>query len=160
MRRPILAGNWKMNNTRAESVALAGALRPVAEARLDVGDVVCPPFTALAEVSNAVAGSRVGVGAQDMFWNDSGAYTGEISPLMLLDAGCRYVILGHSERRGRFGVPEAGASVEAFAILAETDAAVKLKTRAALTHGLTPIICCGETLAERREGQTDTVVAG
>src|SRR5438270_11682882 len=149
MRRPIIAGNWKMNKTRAEGVALADALRPAAEERPDVDVIVCPPFTALAEVSAAVAGSRMEVGAQDLFWQDSGAYTGEISPLMLLDAGCRYVILGHSERRGRFGVPETGVPAEALAVLAETDAAVNLKARAALNHGLTPIVCCGETLAER-----------
>src|SRR5205814_9094270 len=101
----------------AEGAALASALRPAAEERPDVDVVACPPFTALAEVSAAVAGSRVEMGAQDLFWKDSGAYTGEISPLMLLDAGCRYVILGHSERRGRFGVPETGLSAEALAIL-------------------------------------------
>src|SRR5205823_11461591 len=144
MRRPILAGNWKMNNTRAESVALAGALRPVAEERLDVDVVVCPPFTALAEVSNAVAGSRVGVGAQDMFWKDSGAYTGEISPLMLLDAGCRYVILGHSERRRQMG---------------ETSEQVNRKAKLALEHRLTPIVCVGETWPERSENQTEAIIA-
>ncbi len=160
MRVPILAGNWKLNKTVAEAVALVEALRPAAAARSDLEVVVCPPFTALAAAARAAAGSRVRVGAQDLFWKPSGAYTGEVSALLLLDAGCGYVIIGHSERRGRFGVPETAVPPEALAVFGDTDCSVRLKIRAALDAGLAPIVCCGETLDERRAGRTDAVVGG
>ena len=105
--------------------------------------VVCPPFTALSSVGPLLRGSRISLGAQDMYWEPQGAFTGEISPTMLLDAGCRYVIIGHSERRQHFG---------------ETDASVHRKLSAALTHRLTPIVCVGETLTERERGQTFDVL--
>jgi len=148
-----------MHKTRAEAVALAAAVREAAGSEEEVDVVLCPPFTALAEVAAAVAGSRIKVGAQDMFWRESGAYTGEISPAMLRDVGCDYVIIGHSERRGRFGVPETDVPQQALSVFGDTDAAVGMKVRAALAHGLTPILCCGETLAERRTGLTDEVIA-
>ncbi|MGH7433217.1 MAG: triose-phosphate isomerase, partial [Candidatus Methylomirabilales bacterium] len=107
--------------------------------------VVCPPFTAMQAVAEALKGSRIGLGAQNMHWEGEGAYTGEVSPVMLTDLGCRYVILGHSERRQYFG---------------ETDLNVNRKVRAALRHHLAPILCVGETFGEREEGRTFPVVEG
>jgi triosephosphate isomerase len=158
MRTPIVAGNWKMNMTVAPAVALAEALAPPAAARPDVEVVLCPPFTALAAVAAAIRGNGLLLGAQDLFWKENGAYTGEVSPPMLVDLGCRYVIVGHSERRGRFGVPDPDMPPDALAALAENDVVVNLKARAALAHDLAPIVCVGETLAERREDRTDAVI--
>ena len=135
-RRPLVAGNWKMNGTLAESRALVHGLRaePLPEG-VDV--VVCPPFTALAGVANELAGCAIALGAQTMNEHDSGAYTGEIAPPMLRELGVAYVVLGHSERREHCG---------------ETDAAVNRKVHAALDHGLVPIVAVGETLEEHRAG--------
>ncbi|HWP35353.1 MAG TPA: triose-phosphate isomerase, partial [Thermodesulfobacteriota bacterium] len=145
-RRPLLAGNWKMHGTIAEAVALASAIREGLDAAWPAGrDVVlCPPFTALEAVARTVAGSAVAVGGQNCFWEPKGAFTGEVSAEMLREAGARYVILGHSERREHFG---------------ETDAAVSRKVAAALRAGLVPIVCVGERLAEREGGRTLEVVA-
>jgi len=142
-RTPILAGNWKMHGTTAEAKALAGGLAARVGTRTDRSVVLAPPFTALATVSAAVAGSRIVVAAQNMHWADKGAFTGEVSPGMLLDLGVRHVILGHSERREIFG---------------ETDEIVRKKVEAALKHDLTTILCVGETLAERDAGKTLEVV--
>jgi triosephosphate isomerase len=144
MRRPLIAGNWKMHTTIAEAVALAKAVVAAPSVPDEIDVVVCPPFTALWAVSHAVVGSRVGLGAQDAHWESAGAYTGEVSVEMLRDAGCRYVIVGHSERRQYFG---------------ETDEMVGRKTVAALAGGLTPIVCVGETLPEREAGMAAAVVA-
>jgi len=142
LRRPIIAGNWKMHNTTGQARELVELLKPlVGTAAVEV--VVCPPFTAIAAAANAAAGSNIAVGAQDLFWEDQGAYTGEVSAPMLKDLGCRYVIIGHSERRQYFG---------------ETDAAVNKKLQAACRHELVPIVCVGETLAEREAGRTLDVV--
>jgi len=141
MRRPLIAGNWKMFKTVAEAVSLVEALR--ADLRADVDTLVAPPFTALTSVARALADSRIGLAAQNMHWEGEGAFTGEVSPVMLRDAGCSHVILGHSERRQLFG---------------ETDDGVARKTRAALAHGLTPVVCVGETLAERESARTMEVV--
>ena len=128
MRKPIIAGNWKMNKTPAEARELVTALAPlVADASCDV--VVCTPAVDFAAVAEAIKGTNIKLGAQNMHWKASGAYTGELSADMLKAAGCEYVILGHSERRQYFG---------------ETDATVNLRTRAAVEAGLTPIICVGE----------------
>jgi len=142
-RRTLIAGNWKLNHGGASACTLAGdvAKRTAAFDRVDV--VVAPPYTALAAVSQELEGSKVTVSAQNMYPKDTGAFTGEISAPMLLEAGCKWVIIGHSERRQFFG---------------ETDASVAEKVAVALTKGLRPIACVGETLAEREKGDTLTVV--
>ncbi len=138
-RGPFVAGNWKMNLTLAGSRELASRVA-AAGPELGGSDVVLiPPFTALGAVAGAIAGSDVGLGAQDLFWEDKGAFTGEVSGPMLRDAGCAYVLVGHSERRQFFG---------------ETEATVNRKTRAALAAGLAPIVCVGEVLEEREAGRT------
>ena len=141
MRRPLIAGNWKMFKTVAEAVSLVEALR--ADVRHDVDTLLAPPFTALAAVAGAIRDARIALAAQNMHWEREGAFTGEVSPLMLRDVGCSHVLLGHSERRQLFG---------------ETDDGVARKTRAALAHGLVPVVCVGETLAEREAGRTMEVV--
>ncbi len=143
MRRTFIAGNWKMNLDRVSAIALAEGVAARAEDRPDVDLAVCPPFVYLECVGKAVQGSRVGLGAQNMHHEAKGAFTGEISAAMLSDLGCRYVILGHSERRH---------------ILGETDAQVNQKLQAALEAGLTPIVCVGELLAEREAGKTLDVI--
>jgi triosephosphate isomerase len=143
VRVPLIVGNWKMHGLCEEARALARAVHEGVR-NLHGREVgIAPPFTALTTVAEALAGSAVTLGAQNMHWEERGAFTGEISPLMLRDAGCRFVILGHSERRQYFG---------------EDDASVHRKVRAALAHELTPIVCVGETLSEREAGQTLDVV--
>lgn len=142
MRRPIIAGNWKMNKTPAEAVELVKALVPlVADAEAEV--VVCPPFVCLEAVRKVIEGTNIKLGAQNVHFEKSGAFTGEISADMLLAMGVEYVIIGHSERRQYFG---------------ETDCTVNKRARAALAAGLKPIICVGESLAERENGITDELV--
>lgn len=145
MRRKFIAGNWKMNTTRAEAVALARAVADAVGAESAVEVAVCPPSVYLDAVGQVLAGSAVGLGGQNCYHASKGAFTGEISAAMLKDVGCRYVILGHSERRQLFQ---------------ETDAEVNRKLVAALEAGLTPILCVGETLAQREAGQTVAVVRG
>jgi triosephosphate isomerase len=142
-RRPIVAGNWKMNTTLPEARDLARALRPLLSGLAGVEVAVCPPFISLAAVGEALRGSPIALGAQNCHYEARGAFTGEISPLMLADLGCRYVILGHSERRTYFG---------------ESDELVARKVAAVLGHGLTPIVCVGERLEQREAGQTEQVV--
>jgi triosephosphate isomerase (TIM) len=159
VRTPIIAGNWKMNKKASEArafvtelaAALSGAKREV---------IVCPPSVSIPAALAAAASTSIGVGAQDLFWKESGAYTGQVAPGMLTDLGVTHVIIGHSERRGRFGVPEQGFTPEVLALFGESDTTVNLKLHAALKHGLVPIVCCGETLAERKDGATDAIVAG
>jgi triosephosphate isomerase len=158
MRVPMMAGNWKMNCDLAEAESLARGVVEGAGSVERVVVILCPPATALDRVQSVIAGSNIKLGAQNLFWKDSGAYTGEISPLMLTSCGSQYVIIGHSERRGRFGVPEEGMTDELHRVFGDTDASVNRKTKAALAHDLTPIVCVGETLPEREEGLTDAII--
>ncbi|OIO39675.1 MAG: triose-phosphate isomerase [Candidatus Omnitrophica bacterium CG1_02_49_10] len=144
MRRPIIAGNWKLNKTITEAIDLANGLKRQLYDELWCDIVLCPPFTTLSEICEVLEGSNISLGAQDLFWQASGAYTGEISAPLLKDAGCAYVIIGHSERRQYFH---------------ETDEAVNKKLKSALEFGLTPIVCVGELLEERDAGRTNEVVA-
>jgi triosephosphate isomerase len=160
VRVPIIAGNWKMNKTIAEATQLIAALKPQVAETSGVEVVACPPYTALAATRDMIKGTAIRLGAQDVFWKTSGAYTGQVSAAMLRDIGCDYVIVGHSETRGRFGVPEPEMPPEILCHFGDTDATVNLKAKAALAGGLIPILCCGELLAERQAGQTDAVVGG
>jgi len=145
MRRPFVAGNAKMHLDRASTRALLGDLRSALDRDPAVAEVAfCPPFTLLEVAERALHGSAIELGAQDVHWEVSGAFTGEVSGPMLLEAGCRYVIVGHSERRHHFG---------------ETDLMIGAKARAAVGAGLVPIFCIGETEAERESGQTKIVLA-
>jgi triosephosphate isomerase len=133
-------------------------LKPlVADASAEV--VVCPPYTALYAVGQALQGSKIGLGAQNFFWEKSGAYTGFISGPMLVDCGCQYVILGHSEARGRFGVEESWMGGDLSQVFGDGDESVNRKAKAAFENGLTPIICCGELLVERQADATDVIVS-
>jgi triosephosphate isomerase len=158
MRRPIIAGNWKMNKTCSEAVAIIQELKPLVAGRTDVETLVCPPYTALTVAAEALGGSQIGLGAQDVFWKEKGAYTGQIAPSMLLDAGAKYVIVGHSESRGRFGVPEPDFDGAILLHFGDTDESVNRKLKASLAAGLVPICCVGETIGERKAGETDDVV--
>jgi triosephosphate isomerase len=143
-RKKFVCGNWKMHRTAAEARTLAREVRAAAEPFADRVEVaIVPPFTALWAAGAELTGSRIGLGAQDVFWETQGAFTGQVSAPMLVDAGCRYVLVGHSERRQFFG---------------DTDEAVQKKTRAALAAGLHPVVCVGETLPERESGRTLDVV--
>jgi len=144
MRTKIVAGNWKMNKTASEAGALIADIRKeLNDGNVAVEVVVCPPFTDLKAAADALAGSKIGLGAQNMHWESNGAYTGEVSAAMLKDLGVKYVIIGHSERRQ---------------YCAETDETVNKKTKAALAAGLIPLVCIGETLAEREGGKMETVI--
>ena len=139
----MVAGNWKLAKTNDEAGRLVRALLAELLPGPGVDVVLCPPFTALSEVSYLLAGTPITLGAQNVYWENEGAFTGEVSAAMLVSAGCRHVIVGHSERRQLFG---------------ETDATVAKRTRAALDAGLAPIVCVGETLEEREGGRTFEVV--
>ena len=144
MRTPIIAGNWKMNKTIAEATALVREMRRELNRIEGVEKVLCPPFTTLSAVAELLQATKIKLGAQDMHWEEKGAYTGAISPLMLKEL-CQYVIIGHSERRQYFG---------------ETDEGVNRKVKAALLHGLSPIVCVGENLEQNEAGQTEAWVTG
>ena len=158
MRKPIIAGNWKLNKTLAETREFIETFKPLVDEATTVEIVLCPVFTALSTAQSALEGSSIGLAAQDIYWKDSGAYTGEVSAPLLKDAGATYVLLGHSERRGRFGVPEPDLEGQAGNVFGDSDASVAKKLVAALNHGLVPIVCVGETLQERQNGHTDAVV--
>jgi triosephosphate isomerase len=138
-----MAGNWKMYKTPAETTTFFEKFRPLVEQREHCEIVICPPFTNIAAAVDAARGTRIGIGAQNLYWAREGAFTGEVSAPMIHAAGCTYVIVGHSERRQYFG---------------ETDETVLYRTRAALEAGLTPIVCVGERLEQRESGATETVL--
>ena len=144
LRRPVIAGNWKMYKTQAETRAFFQAFLPLVEAATHCEIVIAPPFTAISAAIEAARSSAVTVAAQNLHWEREGAFTGEVSARILIEAGCRSVIIGHSERRQYFG---------------ETDESVHRKTKAALDAGLTPIVCVGETLAEREGNRTQDVLS-
>jgi triosephosphate isomerase len=143
MRMPLIAGNWKMFKTVQEAVVFVKELRSLVKELNDVEIVVAPPFTAVHAVAEAARNTNIAVAAQDVYWERDGAFTGEVSPRMIREAGAEYVIVGHSERRRLFG---------------ETDAIVNRKALAAITEGLTPIVCIGETLEEREAAETLAVL--
>jgi triosephosphate isomerase len=144
MRKPFIAGNWKMHKTIEETVALIEELQAALENVAGCDVAICPPFPALAAAREALAGSAIGLGAQNMHWEEQGAFTGEVSPLMLQGL-CDYVIIGHSERRTLFD---------------ETDEMINRKLHAALAHGLKPILCVGENLQQNQAGETEVFVGG
>jgi len=154
----LIAGNWKMHLTPSEGAALATQLRQRIGMRSDVEILLCPAFVALQAVAEAIRGSELKLGAQNVFWRDVGAFTGQVSPPMLAAVGCEYVILGHSEARGRFGVTDPDLDASLLPYFNETEATLNRKLRAVLPHGLKPILCVGETLAEREAGQTESVI--
>ncbi|HAH86452.1 MAG: triose-phosphate isomerase [Armatimonadota bacterium] len=158
MRVPLIAGNWKMHKTVGEAVDFINQLKPEVADVKNAEILICPTFTALYAVGQAIKDSKIEMGAQDVFWNTKGAYTGEISPLMLTDVGCTYVIIGHSETRGRFGVVEEGMTPALQAYFGGTDESVNKKLHAAIAAGLKPIVCVGETLAERNAGKADEII--
>ena len=143
MRKTIVAGNWKMNKTPKEALELIETLKPLVAERDDVEVVFCPPFIDLMLAVEATKGTNIKIGAQNMYYEESGAYTGEVAPNMVKEAGCEYVILGHSERRAYFG---------------ETDEMINKKVLKAFEHDLKPIICVGETLEQREQGITEDLV--
>jgi triosephosphate isomerase len=148
MRKPLMAANWKMYKTSAETQAFFEAFRPMITDAANAAPcdiVICPPFPSLGVAVEAARGSGIGIGAQNLYWGKEGAFTGEISGNMLQAAGCTWVIVGHSERRQYFG---------------ETEPGVLRKTRAALEFGLTPIVCMGERLEDRESNHTESVLAG
>ena len=144
MRTPIIAGNWKMHKTVAETTATVKALAALVADVKNVEIVVCPPFTALAAAAEAACCTNVAIGSQNIFWEEKGAFTGEIAPGMLVEAGCKYAVVGHSERRQYFG---------------EIDETVNKRVKAALKHNLIPIVCVGETLVQREAGITQEICA-
>jgi triosephosphate isomerase (TIM) len=143
IRKPVIAGNWKMYKTQQEARDFFAAFKPLVLASSHCEIVVAPPFTAIAACVEVARGSAIGIAAQDVYWANEGAFTGEVSPRMLVEAGCRAVIIAHSERRQFFG---------------ETDESANRKVKAALAVGLTPILCVGETLADRESGHTQKVL--
>jgi len=143
MRRPIIAGNWKMNKTVEEAVSTAVGLKRKFYTFSETDIVICPPFTALSKVNDVIVDSSIMLGGQDVYWEEEGAFTGAVSPNMLKDAGCRYVITGHSEKRTLFG---------------ETDENVNKKLKVILRHGMVPIMCIGERMEERDNGMTFEVL--
>jgi len=143
MRRPIIAGNWKMNKTVQDALDVSIGLKRKFYTFGEADIVICPPFTALSKVGDEISDSSIMLGAQDVYWEEEGAFTGEVSPKMLKDVGCRYVIVGHSERR---------------ALLGETDETVNKKARVVLKYGMVPIMCIGERIEERDNGTTFEVL--
>ncbi|MFN3729575.1 MAG: triose-phosphate isomerase [Fimbriimonadaceae bacterium] len=156
MRTRLVVGNWKMNCTLRESTALVESLMHYVDTRADVDVAICPSFVSMAKVRDLLRNSHIKLGAQDAFWDNFGAFTGQVSAAMLYDVGVTYCIVGHSERRGRFGKLEVPRSTLGY--FGDTNETVNLKLKSLLYYSINPILCVGETLSEREEGQTDAVI--
>ncbi len=157
MRSPLVAGNWKMNLTSAEGEALVNEIIHIASDTFNIDVVVCPSFLSIPKIHDVCRRSRIKLGAQNCFWLDNGAFTGQVSPTQLAEFHVDFCIIGHSETRGKFGkldIPESTVG-----LFAETDETINHKLKALFFQGITPILCVGETLAEREAGQTDSVIA-
>lgn len=157
MKRKLVAGNWKMNKTVVEAAAAVETFSRKVDRFRDVDVVICPPFLAIPKVRELIKHTHIDVGAQDVFWMESGAFTGQISASMLHGVAVKYCIVGHSETRGRFGKLEIPSELVSF--FSETDRTVRLKIRALLECDIKPILCVGETLSEREANETDAVIA-
>ena len=158
MRTPFIAGNWKLNKTIGEAQSFAREFASLVQDAQGVQIALFPVLISINALKSALGESKVEVGGQDFYWKASGAYTGEVSLPLLEDAGASVVLIGHSERRGRFGVPEPDLEGEAGRVFGDSDHSVNKKLLAALGSPLTPIVCIGETLTERQNGHTDAVV--
>ncbi len=156
MRNKLVVGNWKMNLTRSEATALAEALKQAMEPAGSVEVALCPAYLSIESTACAVRNTSIQIGAQDVFWAASGAFTGSVSAGMLKDLGCQFCIVGHSETRGRFGKLEVPQTTLGY--FSETDETVNLKIKALLFQSIHPILCVGETLSERTAGKTDEVI--
>lgn len=157
MRTKLVAANWKMNPTAMEGAAIVEAFSKQVENLWEVDVVVCPPYLAIPRVRDVIRDTQLKLGAQDCFWEEKGAYTGQVSAKMLSEFCCDYCIVGHSESRGRFG--ETTLPDSTLGYFSETDETANLKIKALLYYSINPILCVGETLAERDAGKTDSVVA-
>lgn len=158
MRTRLVIGNWKMNNTIREAAASVESFVQIVDLKDDVDVAVCPPYLAIARVRELLSRTHIKVGAQDVFWEEKGAFTGKVSAPMLYDAGCSYCIVGHSETRGRFGKLETDERTLGY--FAESDLTINKKIECLLFYSITPILCVGENDRERTAGQTDEVIAG
>ncbi len=156
MRTKLVVGNWKLNLTNREATAAVESFIRHVSAKSNVDVVVCPTYVSLCKVRELIKDTHVKLGAQDVFWIDQGAYTGKVGPKMLADAGVSFCLVGHSEVRGRFGVSDLESGLDGY--FAETDRTINLKIRALLFQALNPILCVGETLAEREAGATEAVI--
>ncbi|HVT14136.1 MAG TPA: triose-phosphate isomerase [Fimbriimonadaceae bacterium] len=157
MRTKLVVGNWKMNNTIREAAAAVDSFIKIVDAKPDVDVVICPSYLAIPRVRELLRNTHVKVGAQDVFWEEKGAFTGKVSPAMLYDAGVSFCIVGHSETRGRFGKMETSAAT--IGHFCETDLTINKKIRSLLYYSITPILCVGETDPERNDGRTDSIIA-
>ena len=155
-RTPLVAGNWKMNQNQSTGLALINAFVQKVDMKQDVDVAICPPFTLLAKLREALNSTHIQLGAQDVFWADHGAFTGLISAPMLTEFCVSFCIVGHSETRGRFGKLE--VEEDTIGYFAETNKTVNLKIKSLLYHGINPILCVGETLAEREAGNTESAI--
>ena len=156
MRKKLVVGNWKMNMSQPEAISLGQALLSAFASMSRVSIAVCPTYLCIPKMNDLLKQSAIMLGAQDCFWKDKGAFTGQISASMLADAGVKCCIVGHSETRGRFGVSEVDEKANSY--FGESDFTVNLKLKALLSRSLAPILCVGETLAEREAGKTDEVI--
>jgi len=159
VRTPLIAGNWKMNNTRVQARELIEELKPLIKDLVDVEVTVCPPFTALDATAQAIGDAQISLGGQNVFWEEKGAWTSQASADMLLEIGCKYAIMGHSETRGRFGKVDETLATR-LSYFGETDKTINAKAKFCLSKGLIPIVCCGETIDERKAGNTDSIISG